>query len=78
MACLTFEIKADRYNEVKEKYVYTDVAKDFTKPFMALFMQLKIGTYNGSDFFCLSCHLFLPVDKNGIFSKYLFFIEMDL
>lgn len=79
IACLTFKIKADRYNGVEEKHVHTDVVKDFRKPFTALFMQLKIGTCNGSDcLFVLSFVCLLPVDKNGIFSKYLFFTEMDL
>lgn len=40
IACLTFKIESDRYNEVKGKHEHT---ADFRELFMESFMQLKIG-----------------------------------
>lgn len=73
IACLAFKIKADRYDEVKEKHVHTDVAIDFGELFTALFMQLKIGICIRVCLFLSFVCLFLPLDKDGIFKRFIFY-----
>lgn len=75
-ACLAFKIKADRYEGVKEKHVHTDVATDWGAVYSIIYAAKNRYMYLSMCvcvFFLSFVCLFLPLDKDGIFKRFIFY-----